>query len=73
MMNEPSVLLQFIPLIVLLGILVYPVSRILRRIGYSPWLSLLVLIPGVGFIGLWIVAFVRWPAIDRKVADVFAD
>lgn len=31
-------------------LLLYPVWRIYRRIGISPWLSFIVLIPGLGII-----------------------
>jgi hypothetical protein len=38
-----------------------PVIRIMRRIGRSAWWSLLAL---AWPIGLWPLAYTRWPAID---------
>ncbi len=42
-----------------------PVSRILRRLGFSGWWTILAFIPWINVIGLWVVAFVRWPK-DRE-------
>ena len=38
-----------------------PISSILRRVGYSPWLALLWIVPFVNIIMLWVFAFGRWP------------
>jgi len=42
-----------------------PVSRILRRLGFSGWWTILAFIPWINVIGLWVIAFVRWPK-DRE-------
>lgn len=40
----------------------YPTWRIFRRAGLAPALSLIILIPGIGwFIALFILAFATWP------------
>jgi hypothetical protein len=49
----------FIAVVVLI---LYPIGRILRRLGLSPFWSLLVFIPLVNLISLWILAFSEWPA-----------
>jgi hypothetical protein len=36
----------------------------MQRAGFSPWLSLLALVPVVNVIALWLFAFGRWPAVD---------
>jgi len=41
---------------------VIPVARILKRTGHHPLWSLAFLIPIIGYLGLWIFAFKRWPA-----------
>ena len=41
---------------------VYPIGRILRRLGFSPFWSVLAFIPLVNLLSLWIVAFADWPA-----------
>jgi len=47
-------------------ILIVPAWRICRRVGHHPALSLLLFLPGVGLIILaCILAFGRWPALDR--------
>jgi ABC-type Fe3+ transport system permease subunit len=48
--------------IVALGI---PIARILTRIGYSKWWTIVYFIPFVNIIGIWILAYSRWPAVDR--------
>jgi hypothetical protein len=42
-----------------------PIARILTRIGYSKWWTLVYFIPFVNIIGIWILAYSRWPAVDR--------
>jgi hypothetical protein len=40
-----------------------PAWRIFRRAGLDPWISLTVLIPGIGpLIALAVLAFADWPA-----------
>jgi hypothetical protein len=47
-----------------LAIPILMAARVLRRAGFSRWWALLVLVPVVILIGLWLFAFVRWPAVD---------
>jgi uncharacterized membrane protein YhaH (DUF805 family) len=57
--------LHWISLLIVIGIfwflVGFPVSRIMRRTGYSGWWSVLAIIPVAGLIGLWAFAFARWP------------
>lgn len=39
----------------------YPVSRILQRIGYSPAWALVALVPLFNLVALWVLAFSEWP------------
>jgi hypothetical protein len=39
----------------------FPVARILRRLGFSGWWSLLWLLPLVNLIVLWVFAYRPWP------------
>ena len=48
--------------VVMVAIILYPIGRILRRLGFSPFWSLLVFIPLVNLISLWVLAFSEWPA-----------
>lgn len=45
----------------------YPIGRILNRLGMSPFWSILVFIPMVNLIGLWVLAFADWPRdVDKR-------
>ena len=39
----------------------FPIYRILRRIGFNGLWCLLCFVPLGNFIGLWVLAFKRWP------------
>ncbi|HWW12822.1 MAG TPA: hypothetical protein VN018_09905 [Brevundimonas sp.] len=56
---------HWIVVAVVLAVLGYPAARILRRLGFSPWWVLLAFVPYVNLIGLWALAFVKWP-IERR-------
>jgi hypothetical protein len=43
------------------AVVLYPVGRILSRIGFSPLWSVLVFVPIVNLAALWVVAFIDWP------------
>lgn len=47
--------------VIMVILIVYPIGRILGRVGLSPFWSVLALIPLVNLIGLWVLAFVDWP------------
>jgi hypothetical protein len=42
----------------------YPIIRIIRRMGFSGWWVLLYFFPPAMLIGLWRIAYRRWPAVD---------
>lgn len=43
------------------AVILYPIGRILGRIGLSPFWSIVALIPFLNLIALWVLAFVEWP------------
>lgn len=45
---------------------VWPISQILKRMGFSPWWSLLTILGPLAWIGAWIVAYIRWPIEDQR-------
>ena len=51
---------------VMIAVVLYPLGRILKRIGLSPFWSVLVLIPLINLMSLWILAFSDWPAEESK-------
>lgn len=46
---------------ILVAVVLYPVGRILNRIGFSPLWSVLALIPLVNLLALWVLAYSNWP------------
>jgi len=54
-------LTHWIIFVVMVAVVLYPTGRILRRLGLSPFWSLLVFIPLVNLIFLWVLAFSEWP------------
>ena len=49
----------------MVALILYPVGRILNRLGLSPFWSLLIFIPFVNLISLWVLAFSDWP-VDKS-------
>ncbi|MCD1636034.1 hypothetical protein K7H91_19935 [Martelella mediterranea] len=46
---------------------IWPVTIILRRMGYSPWWALLTVVSPLNMIGLWVLARARWPRVEEKL------
>ena len=53
-------------LLVWIAVILPPFWKIFAKAGFSPWLSLLVLIPLANLVVLYIVAFSRWPALPDR-------
>jgi hypothetical protein len=54
--------LHWLWFIVMIAVVIYPVGRILGRMGvFSPLWAIVTFIPLVNLIALWIVAFTDWP------------
>lgn len=53
-------------MLILMALFLVPVWRILKRTGHSGWWSLIIFIPLVNLIGFWLLAYVKWPAVDGK-------
>jgi hypothetical protein len=49
---------------IILPIFLVPFWRIVKRTGHSGWWSVIAFIPFANLVGVWLLAFVRWPAID---------
>ncbi|MEO0914485.1 MAG: hypothetical protein AAFY59_16125 [Pseudomonadota bacterium] len=62
-------ILQIILVIVFIVIAIIPYWKIWSRSGHSGWWSLLMLVPLLNIVMLWVIAFKRWPAEERR-ADV---
>lgn len=53
-------------MLVLAVIIVVPFWRISQRVGYSGWLSLLMLVPLVNLAYVYFLAFAPWPSQQRQ-------
>ncbi len=47
--------------VVVVAVILYPTGRILSRMGFSPFWSIVAFVPLLNLIGLWILAFSDWP------------
>jgi hypothetical protein len=46
-----------------------PASKVLRRVGLNPWLSLVYVLPLVGLVALWTFAGAHWPKVDVPASN----
>src|SRR5262249_16393847 len=52
--------------ILVIAVLCIPISKILNRLGFSRWWTIVYFIPFVNIVGIWILAYARWPAVNRE-------
>jgi hypothetical protein len=52
---------HWVVFIIAVAVVLYPLGRILKRIGFSPFWSILFLIPLVNLIAVWVLALSDWP------------
>jgi hypothetical protein len=50
-----------------IAVFAVPISKILRRAGYSGWWTIAFFVPLVNLIALWVFAFSDWP-VERHSA-----
>ena len=69
MMGGPDMMMgawsvgHWIMFVLLVVLILYPTGRILSRMGFSPFWSVIAFIPPANIIGLWIVALTAWPRV----------
>ena len=56
---------QWLFVIFLIVVMSIPIARILTRLGYSKWWTIVYFIPFVNIVGIWILTYSSWPAVDR--------
>ena len=49
-------------MLIFVGLIVVPFWFIFKKIGYSPWFSLLMVVPLINIGVLFFLAFAQWPA-----------
>ena len=47
-------------------VVVWPAARICGRLGFSPWLGILAVLPIANLLLLWFVALAEWPRATRS-------
>jgi hypothetical protein len=52
---------HWIAMAIIAVLALYPIGRILSRIGFSPLWAVIALIPLANLVGLWVVALAAWP------------
>jgi hypothetical protein len=69
MSNSVSQLLIVLTIgLIYVFVLVLPFWHIFRRAGFSPWLSLLMMVPLVNLVTLYFLAFATWPSQGKAAA-----
>lgn len=59
---------HWIAFALLVAAILYPIGRVLRRIGFSPLWSVLTFVPLINLLALWILAFIAWPERTDRTA-----
>lgn len=55
-------MLQFLPIMIAYIFIAIPSWIIVKKAGFNPWWSLLMIIPFVFFFGIWALALKKWPS-----------
>jgi hypothetical protein len=58
-----AILIVLLIELVIGGFVIFALSRILKKAGYSPWLCLLGIIPIVNIVMFFVFAFAEWPVL----------
>ena len=58
---------QLTILLILAIVIVVPYWRITEKAGYSGWLSLLILIPGINLVYVYFLGFSKWPSLNKDL------
>jgi hypothetical protein len=51
-------------------VVVWPAGRICRRLGFSPWLGVLAVLPLANLLLLWFIALAQWPRAENGPRSV---
>jgi len=64
-MHMFAAMMAIFPIFILVFVVVMllPFWMIWKKAGFSPWLSLLMVVPLVGFIMLYVLAFIDWKVV----------
>jgi endonuclease/exonuclease/phosphatase (EEP) superfamily protein YafD len=62
-----------LPLLILLALLLVlpPYWFIFKKAGFSPWLSILMLLPVINLVALWVIALSKWKVVPlAQISDL---
>ena len=54
-------------------VVIWPAARICKRVGFSPWLGILAIVPIGNLFLLWYVALSKWPRVQADPNSIAAD
>lgn len=57
---QPIGPMQWVLLAIYVFAIAFPVAKILRRLGFSGWWTILAFVPLANVLGLWALAYARW-------------
>lgn len=68
-LGVPELLVILLVVAASLAVIVWPASRICKRLGFSPWLGIIAVVPVANVALLWFVAVTPWtpPAVRLEV------
>jgi uncharacterized membrane protein YhaH (DUF805 family) len=64
--GAPELLLILLIIILFVLVVLIPYWRIFSKAGFSPWLSLLMLVPLANIVMLYFLGFSDWPSLKEK-------
>jgi len=63
--------MTLILIVLYLFVVVFPIWKILDRMGFPGWLSLLSLVPILNLVMLWVLALREWPVERPNIGETF--
>jgi hypothetical protein len=51
-------------LVIWVGLIGFPIAKILQRVGISRWWTIMAFVPLINLFALWALSAVRWPKLD---------
>lgn len=54
-------IIHWLVVVVFAALILLPIGKILRRLGFSGWWALLWIVPLANLIALWVLAYRPWP------------
>ena len=68
----PELIIVFVIFLMWL-VVIWPAGRICRRVGFSPWLGILIIVPIANLFLLWYVALSKWPRVQADPDSIAVD